>query len=221
VCQAPLNVGDNGYAPQFAYGYGLAYGKASKVGKLPEDASTAGCGKTNAFPVFNQSDRATFPLYVEGGGERRALGADLNVTHTLPTLKVEIAQVSTQQDAKKVTWTGPGFIEAHAASPRALPSFATQDGALTFDTIVTQAPQGPVQVSLGGASADLTKAFTELAGKGKKTVKVPLACFHGANLAKVDTPFRVTAQGGLVAAFANVQVLGGAAKDADAVACVQ
>jgi beta-glucosidase len=221
VCQAPLNIGDKGYAPQFAYGYGLTYGAAKKVGKLREDASTAGCGKTNAFPVFNQSDRATFPLYVESGGERRALGADLNVTHTLPTMKVEIAQINTQQDAKKVTWTGPGVIEARAAAPRAIPAWARQDGALTFDTIVTAAPQGPVQLSLGAASVDLAGEFARLAGQGKKTVKVPLACFRGANLDKVDTPFRVTAQGALVAAFTNIQVVGGAANDRDAVNCVQ
>ena len=54
-----------------------------------------------------------------------------------------------------------------------------------------------------------------------QTVKIPLACFKGADLGKVDTPFRVTAQGGLVAAFANIQVVGGAAADADAVACVK
>jgi len=219
VCQAPLNVGDKNYQPLFAYGYGLAYGNAKKVGRLAEDSSTAGCGKTNAFPVFDQSDRATFPLYVQSGGERKALGADLNVTHKLPTLTVEVAQVNTQQDAKKVTWTGPGYIEARAAAPRALPAYAAKDGALTFDTVVTAAPQGAVQVAVGGAQLDLARTFTELAGKGKKTVKVPLACFKGARLDKLDTPFRVTAQGGLSAAFTNIQIVGGAGKDADAVAC--
>ncbi|MBB3220330.1 glycoside hydrolase family 3 protein [Pseudoduganella umbonata] len=220
-CQAPLNVGDKNYAPLFAYGYGLEYGKAKKVGRLAEDNSTAPCGKTNAFPVFNQSDRATFPLYVQSGGENKALGADLNATHALPTLKVEVAQVNTQQDARKVTWMGPGTIEARAAAPRALPAYATKDGALAFDTIVTAAPQGPVLVSIGTSSVDLAGEFTRLAGQGKKTVKIPLACFKGADLGKVDTPFRVNAQGGLVAAFANIQVVGGAGADADAVACLK
>ncbi|HEX8602135.1 MAG TPA: glycoside hydrolase family 3 N-terminal domain-containing protein [Pseudoduganella sp.] len=221
VCQAPLNVGDKDYAPLFAYGYGLEYGKAGKVGRLAEDVNTAGCGKTSMFPVFNQSDRATFPLYVQSGGERRALGADLNTTHTLPTMKVEVAQVNTQQDARKVTWSGPGSIEARAAAPRALPAYATQDGALVFDTIVSSAPQGPVQVSIGNASVDLAGDFARLAGQGKQTVKIPLACFKGADLGRVDTPFRVTAQGGLVAAFANIQVVGGAGAEPDAVRCAR
>ncbi len=221
VCQAPLNVGDRNYAPLFAYGYGLEYGKAHKLGRLAEDAGTAGCGKTNAFPVFNQSDRATFPLHAHSGGERKPLGADLNATHTLPTMTVETAQVNTQQDAKKVTWTGPGAIEARAATPRALPAYATKDGALTFDTIVTGAPRGPVQVSIGDAAVDMTGEFARLEGKGRKTVTIPLSCFKGADLGKVDTPFRVTAQGGLVAAFANIQVVGGAGTGPDAVRCVR
>jgi len=221
VCQTPLNVGDKNYAPLFAYGYGLTYQQTKKIGKLAEDASTAGCGKTSAFPVFNQSDRATFPLYVQSGSERRALGADLNATVTLPTLKVEIGQVNTQQDAKKVTWTGAGFIEAKAARPQALPAHVLKDGALTFDMVVDSAPQGTVEVSFGGGSVELGEAFARIAGKGRYTVKIPLACFKGANARQVDTPFRVAAQGGLVAAFTNIQVTGGAAADRDAYQCAK
>ena len=219
VCQAPLNVGDRNYAPLFAYGHGLRYGKATTVGKLAEDTGTEGCGKTNAFPVFNQSDRATFPLFVQSGSERVALGADLNATYKLATMAVETAQVNTQQDAKKVTWTGPGFIEAKGSAPRALPAWATEQGAVTFDTIVSAAPQGPVQLGLGGATVDLSGEFARIAGKGKQTVKVPLACFQGADLARVDNPFRITAQGGLVAAFTNIQIVGGAAADPAALRC--
>jgi len=219
VCQTPLNVGDKGYAPLFAYGYGLAYGDKRKVGRLAEDGNTAGCGKTNAFPVFNQSDRATFPLYLQSGDQRVALGADLNASWRLPTLAVETAQVNTQQDAKKVTWTGPGFIEAKATEGRLLPPWASKEGALTFDTVVTTAPQGTVLVGMGAASVDVTARFAHLVGKGRQTVKIPLSCFRGVDLTKVDNPFRVTAQAGLVAAFANIQVVGGAAADPDALEC--
>ncbi|AXA92923.1 glycoside hydrolase family 3 N-terminal domain-containing protein [Massilia sp. YMA4] len=218
-CQTPLNVGDKDYAPLFAYGYGLRYESTRRVGRLAEDSVTAGCGKTNAFPVFNQSDRATFPLYMQSGGERVALGADLNATYKLATLTVETAQVNTQQDAKKVTWTGPGFIEARAAQPRALPAWATERGALTFDTLVSAPPLGQVLVGMGDKAVDLTAEFTRLAGQGKRTVKIPLSCFVGLDASKVDNAFRVTAQGSFVAAFTNVQVVGGAAAESDAFRC--
>jgi hypothetical protein len=41
VDQEPLNVGDKGYDPQFAYGYGLSYAKPGKVAKLSEDPGAA------------------------------------------------------------------------------------------------------------------------------------------------------------------------------------
>jgi beta-glucosidase len=60
-----------------------------------------------------------------------------------------------------------------------------------------------------------------MAGKGKQTVKIPLACFvaKGADLAHVDTPFRVASEGAFTAAFADIQIVGGAAKDKDAQSC--
>ncbi|MFL6674743.1 MAG: glycoside hydrolase family 3 N-terminal domain-containing protein [Massilia sp.] len=221
VCQAPLNQGDKDYAPLFAPGYGLRYGSKDNVGKLDARYPEGGCGVTNVYPVFNQSDRATWPLYVSSGGQRVALGADLNRVLALPTLKVETSQVNTQQDAKLLTWTGPARLEAHGARAAALPAFATTDGALQFDTIVGTAPAGRVTVALGGAELDVGAALGRLAGKGKQTVKIPLACFttKGANLASVDTPFAIASDGAFKAAFANIQVVGGAAKDQDALSC--
>jgi beta-glucosidase len=223
VCQAPLNQGDQDYNPLFAPGYGLKYGSHVKVGQLDAAFQAGGCGVTNLYPVYNQSDRATWPLYVTSGGEKVALGADLNRAWTLPTVKVETTQVNTQQDGKLVTWTGPARLEAHGAAAAALPAFATKDGALEFDTIVTQAPAAGVSVSLGSAKVDLKAALTALAGKGKQTVKIPLACFtaKGANLSQVDTPFAIDSEGALTAAFANIQVVGGGALDKDVLTCAE
>ncbi|MGB9991624.1 glycoside hydrolase family 3 protein [Massilia sp. SM-13] len=220
-CQTPLNVGDKNYAPLFAYGYGLTYGKASKVGKLPVDSSTAGCGNTTAFPVFSQADRATFPLYVTSGGERQPLGTDLNAVYTLPTMKIETAQVNTQQDAKKISWTGAGSVEAHGKKPYKIPEYAVKDGVLSFDTIVSAAPQGKAEISMDKAAVDVTQALASRAGKPKSTVKIPLSCFtaKGVDLKKVDTPFKISAEGGLVAAITNIQIVGGAAGDKDTLSC--
>jgi beta-glucosidase len=158
---------------------------------------------------------------VSVGAERTALGADLNRVLALPAVKVETTQVNTQQDGKLVTWTAPARLEAHGAAPAALPAFATTDGALQFDTIVAQAPAAAVTVSLGSASVDAGAAFARLAGKGKQTVTIPLACFtaKGADLAHIDTPFAVASAGAFTAAFANIQIVGGAAKDKDALTC--
>lgn len=221
VCQATVNMGDKDYAPLFKIGYGLSYASKAKVGQLDANYADGGCGVTNAYPVFNQSDRATWPLYVVTGANRVALGSDLNTVFTQPGVKIETAQVNTQQDAKLVTWTGAARLEARGARAVALPAFATADGALQFDTIVKSAPAGAVTVSLGAASVDLTGVFQRLAGKPKQTVRIPLACFtaKGADLARVDVPFAVAADAAFSAAFANIEVVGGGAKEKDALTC--
>lgn len=221
ICQATLNAGDKDYAPLFALGYGLRYASASNVGKLDTSYPDGGCGVTNSYPVFNQADRATWPLYIVSASERKAIGTDVNAVISMPGVKVETAQVNTQQDAKLVTWSGAARLEAHGPKAVALPAIATTDGALQFDTIVSTAPQGKVMVAMGATALDLTSVFQRLAGKQKQTVRIPLACFvaKGADLTRVDTPFAVSSDAPFAAAFANLQIVGGAAKEKDALTC--
>ena len=226
VCQATVNIGDKDYAPLFKLGYGLRMANpasSAKVGQLDANYQQGGCGTTTSYSVFDQSDRASFPLYVTSGSEPVALGSDLNKVFKLATATVETAQVNVQHDAKRVTWTGPARFEAKGAAPVAVPKFAITDGALQFDTVVSTAPAGPVKLAIGSASLDLAPVFQSLAGKGKQTVRVPLACFtaKGADLARVDTPFAVNADAPFSAAFTNIQIVGDAAKEADALKCAE
>ena len=221
VCQTPLNVGDANYAPLFAYGYGLKKGSRSRIGKLDTNYPAGGCGASNVVPLFGQADRASFPLQIRSGSTVQPLGADLNATVSLPGVKVETAQINTQQDAKLVTWTGPASLEAHGVKPLALPAAASKDAVLRFDTMVQAAPAGKVGIAMGGTALDATALFQRLAGKGKQAVKIPLACFtaRGADLGKADTPFSVGSSGAFAAAIGNIDVVGGAAGDQDSVRC--
>jgi beta-glucosidase len=221
ACQTPLNVGDKDYAPLFKVGYGLHYGAKSHVGKLDDSSSERGCGGTASWPINIPGYRAAWPLAISSGSQHLSLGRDLASEVALPTIKVEVTDVSNQQDGKLVTWTGPARFEAHREQAVALPAFATADGALQFDTLVKAAPSGKVKVGFGTVSFDLTSMFAGLAGKEKQTVKIPLACFtaKGVDLSKIDTPFSVESDGPFTAAFAHMQVVGGAAKDKDALQC--
>jgi beta-glucosidase len=211
VCQTPLNVGDAGYAPLFAYGYGLKRGERSHVGMLDAAYPAGGCSAADTYPVYGHADRASFPLRIRSGTAVQPLGADLNATTTLPGITVGIAQIKTQQDAKLATWTGPATFEAHGAKPLALPAALAAKGALRFDTVVQSAPAGKVTIALAcggkacGTPLDATKLFARLAGKGRQSVAIPLACFR-ADLAHVDTPFSVTSDGPFAAAFGNVDI---------------
>jgi beta-glucosidase len=162
-------------------------------------------------------------LRIVSGTQSAPLGADLNAGTSLPGIAVAIAQIKTQQDAKLVTWTAPATFEAHGSKPLALPAALADKGVLRFDTIVQQAPAGKVTIALAcggtacGTPLDATRLFARLAGKGRQEVAIPLACFRarGVDLARVDTPFRVTSDGPFTAAFGNVDVVA----RADAVQC--
>ena len=233
VCQTALNVGDAGYAPLFAYGYGLQAGQRSKIGRLDAAYPAGGCGASATYPLFGQADRASFPLQLRTASETKAFGADLNAAVSVPGATASVVQIKTQQDARLVTWTAPATFEARGPRALALPAQASTDGVLRFDTIVDKAPAGKVTIGMlcgrsavAGASAcgqplDATRVFARLAGKGKQVVKIPLACFtaKGVDLARVDTPFSVSSTAGFAAAFGNIDVVGGAARDADAVRC--
>jgi len=228
VCQTSLNAGSANYDPLFKLGYGLRTGTRSQLGQLDASYPAGGCGVSNSFPVYGQADRASFPLAIRSGSEVKPLGADLNATFTLPNVSVQTAQINTQQDARQVTWTGPASIEARGTKAMVLPPAASKDGALRFDTIVGAAPAGKVTIAMAcGANApcgtplDASALFARLAGKGKQTVKIPLACFsaRGADLARVEAPFVVSSSAAFTAAFTNIDILGGGAKEQDAVRC--
>ncbi|MYM66256.1 glycoside hydrolase family 3 protein [Pseudoduganella sp. FT55W] len=221
VCQSPLNVGDANYDPLFKYGFGLNYNSKTTLPQLDTSYPDGGCSKTTAVPVYNPTDRSTYGLYVSSGGQRVALGADLNAVFNLPTVKVETAQINTQQDAKRLTWAGAAKLEAQARKAIKLPAYASTDGALQFDAIVSAAPQGKVAIGIETTELDASAVFQQLAGKGKQTVKIPLSCFSakGLTLAALSTPFSVSADAPFAATFANIQIVGGAAKDKDALAC--
>lgn len=228
VCQTDLNAGNANYDPLFKLGYGLRSGTRSQLGQLDAHYPAGGCGVSNSFPVYGQADRASFPLAIRSGGEVKPLGADLNATIALPNVSVQTSQINTQQDAKQVAWTGPASFEARGGKAMVLPPAAAKDGALRFDTIVTQAPAGKVTIAMAcaanapcGTPLDASALFARLAGKGKQVVKIPLACFsaRGADLAKVEAPFVVSSDAAFTAAFTNIDVLGGGAKEQDAVRC--
>jgi beta-glucosidase len=210
ACQTPLNIGDANYAPLFAYGYGLRAGQRSRLGKLDASYAPGGCGSSDTYPVHSQADRASFPLAIRSGSERAALGADLNATYRLPGVTVATSQINTQQDARLVTWSAPATFEAKGAKPLALPPAIANGGALRFATIVSAAPQGKVTIAMQDSAVNATALFQRLAGKGKQSVAIPLACFAGMQPEHVDTPFSVTADGAFAASFANIEIVAGA-----------
>ncbi|MGZ8982680.1 MAG: glycoside hydrolase family 3 protein [Methylotenera sp.] len=237
ACQDSLNHGDVGYAPQFALGYGLNYASRTvEMSRLNIDSFAEQCAATTELSIFSQSDRSPYKLYVSAAANRwseLALGADLNATLSVPAdapvIRVKTVDVNRQQDAKHILWQcGEARIYARSEQAVDMRSYAAVNAALQFDTIVSTLPKGTVTMSMGCTSScsgtiDLTQVLKRSAVNTKRTIKIPLDCFsaQGANLERVDMPFSVLTDQPFGAAFANIQIRAGAAKDADALTCAE
>lgn len=228
-CPAPIDRPDPKQPPLFTLGYGLHYGAAGNVARLPE-ANPDNCGDVTTLPIFNRADTPPFSLHVAAAGATQPLGNDLNATLRWPTaapvVQVRTVQVNTQQDAKEVTWLAPAQLIARSTSRRNLGALARNHGALQFDVQLVQRPASPVKVTMqcgtgceGGV--DIAPLLAKLMPGQKQTVTVPLACFakYGVDLGAVDAPFVVSADKPFAAAFTQVRVSVDADKVEGAVSC--
>lgn len=191
--QTPLNVGDPGYDPLFAYGFGLTTRDKGDLAPLPETRGT------------HNGDRNT--LFARGkptNGRKFLYGADgaLGATPDPARLSVRAVDRNAQEDSQRFAWTGKGpATVALAGEPVDLTREANGDVALVIDLKVDTAPTAPVLI--GGR--DVTARLTALARSGQwDQVAVPLRCFANVALDRVTQPLTITTTGRLDLTISSV-----------------
>lgn len=230
ACQTPLNIGDRRAAadgPLFPVGQGLTLASRDMLGPLDESHPAGGCGAQTSMPIFNQAAQAPYSLHVgalDGQWPDAAIDADLGKAFERPGIRVDTVQINTQQDAKRVEWSGPARVFAWSAQAATLAAYP--DAALVFDAVVSQAPQGRVTLGIEcarpcGAQVDLTPVLRSQPLQQRRTLKIPLACLAaaGADLSRVDVPFSLATARPFSMSFTQLRVQSGAARDADALSC--
>jgi beta-glucosidase len=202
--QGPLNRGQPGYDPQFAYGYGLSYAKPAKVGVLPEDpGQVAAAGSVDRYFVAGRLP-APWRMDFVGAGSVKAIDA------------------GAQENGRQAVWTGQGLLALHGP-PVDLSRQTTGDMAVMIRYRIDAPSTAPVTMSIGcadDASCAGTLDVTALLGTAKagewRSVKVKLSCFQaaGAKMDHVTAPFVISAQGGLAMSLTEVRL---ASNEGDAV----
>jgi beta-glucosidase len=169
-------------APLWPVGHGLDYRAAVTVGPLSED------------PKVDLAALASEDSYMLRGKVLMPwrLGVDSAVT-------ARAVDLSAQEDARQFRWTAPGAI-AIDGPPVSLSRQGTGGFALQLDWRIDAPATGPVQLSLGGATLDISAALRALPQGQPAKLDIPLACFAaaGADLAHVGTPLRLAAPRGFV-----------------------
>ena len=225
ACPGPHAAGSNGAQPQFARGYGLRYSKPAAVAQLPLDTATS-CGQPTALAIFDKADAESHALHLGMDKQVLWIGGAEAADAEWPKDK-PIARVRKAGDAREVTWLAPARLFSRNPSRDPLNPLLQADGALQFDLTPTTAPKSAVTLSMEcgtpcSGKVDLAPALREAQAGQKRSFTVPLSCFvpkADAGTTLVEVPFSVMADAPFAAAFGNVRIVPGAAKQADALAC--
>lgn len=191
--QAPLNVGDPGYDPLFAYGFGLTTRDRGDLATLSEDRGTGGGDRNTLFARGKPS-----------GGRRLLIGApgELSPNPGPDLIAQRPADRRAQEDSVRITWTGAGpATAALVGAPADLTREANGDVALIVEAKVEAGPTAPVTLS----GRDVTARLKAL-GRDWGEIAVPLRCLAATDLAKVTQPFGMTTAGKLDVTISGIRL---------------
>jgi len=196
--QTPLNRGDAGYDPLFAYGYGLRYGQPGELARLPEDRPP---------PVAGGADGVYF------GRGSAPPGWTFGTTGAASTRRLDRRA---QEDAIAVIFsgTGPQTFRLAANDPVDISREATGELSLLVDYRVDQAPTGPVTLRMGcvgqncGGVVPIGGLLRAAPAGQWRTLTLPLRCFAQAGLdpKQVNVPVEITTPGRLSLAISDIRI---------------
>lgn len=188
--QAVLNVGQPGYDPLFAYGYGLSFGDDSKVGQLSEDPGID-LGQSTSGDVLFSGGRVANPWSLYGiidGAQTRMNG----LVWDGGALSFSGTDRAAQEDSLKVDWERGGPLVRFGTFDTI--DFSRQsNGAMELAFYVRNFVAEPARLQLGlgcegSAQCNQTVGVT-VAGEEWQEVRVSLSCFadRGADLGQLTT----------------------------------
>ena len=193
AAQFTLNRGSPGYDPLFAPGYGRRYARPATVPMLSEkpglDAKLVNIDRYVTRGIVPPP----FSLATDSGIARRPVDGP-----------------QTQEGAAEFTWPA-GRVSTLRIGGQTLDlrRETNADLQLLMTYRVNRAATGPVSLALGSGTLKAASLFDKAAtGTAWQTVRIPLKCFetHGADMAKVETPFALAATGPLTLAIADVRL---------------
>lgn len=202
---APLNVGQEGYDPLFAFGFGLSYAEKTETAPLSEDPGIpAELMNTGSF--FDKG------VAVAPWSLRVSSGADTTRITTTPVdavggrVKVTAIDDQVQEGARRFVFAGDGAatVQISGESPIDLSREANGDVYLLVrlrrDADVPKDVKFGVSCGAGCAGAIDFAATLDGVAKGKwTTIGIPLKCFAkaGADVSKISEPVAISSAGKL------------------------
>lgn len=187
----PLNAGQTGYDPQFAYGYGVTYARPARVGVLSEDSGVVGSGSNLDRYFVDGRFVAPWSLMLRDAGGEFRLGAEKSGASPRGGVSVRSTDGAGQESARALTFSQNGGQAIIAAQPVDLTRQSNGEMAIAFRYRVDARPKGPVFLTLGAGSVDISSLIGAAPVGEWRTLKVRLSCLRdrGADIAAVDQPW--------------------------------
>jgi len=216
----PLNVGQPGYDPQFAYGYGLTYARTARVGALSEDSGVVGSGSNLDRYFVDGRFVAPWSLMLRDAGGEFRLGAEKSGASPRGGVSVRSTDGAGQESARALTFSQNGGQAIIAAQPVDLTRQSNGEMAIAFRYRVDTRPKGAVFLTLGAGSVDISSLINAVPVGEWRTLKVRLSCLRdrGADIAAVDQPWGLRANADFAVTVEDIRL---ASNEGDAVCPTQ
>jgi beta-glucosidase len=200
----PLNVGDAGYDPQFAYGFGLSYANPGQSVVYPEVVETTQYGERNVY----YAKGTAWNGYKLSIGENNSLHAPHTKSGAAPDHAAGLILDSQRDGALHAIWKGnsKAWLELGADKPSDLSREANGAMMLSLTVRINAAPTGGVLLGVGSASVPVTAELQALPIGSYSTVEVPLSCFSAQDLSKTPTIVHLETSGHLDLVVSDIRL---------------
>jgi beta-glucosidase len=212
----PLNRGEPGYDPQFAYGYGLTYAQPAAVPVLGEESGVASEGSSLDRYFVDGRFMPPWSLMLRDPGGEFRLGQEKAGRSPRGAVTLRAADGVAQESALGLTFAGLGGQAVIAARPVDLTRQTNGEMALHLRYRVDTPAAGPVHLGVGAGRLDVTSLFREASAGQWGSVKIRLSCFRdaGADVSAVDQPFSLSTDAAFAVTIEDIRL---ASNEGDAI----
>lgn len=213
----PLNVGDAGYKPLFAYGYGLNYGDNTTVGQLHEEAGISADQMLNTSRYLHAGKAVTpWQLQLLDHGQITRVTDALH-TSARGAVTATATDRLQQEDSVTLSFAQPGTVLLTHADGAVLDLARQSNGDMALELEYQVLALSNSSTTLGmqcgdncSANIDISGQLAQMQGQGWQSMKIALRCFSEADsafdISKVTRPMVLQAGAGLVLQLANVRL---------------
>jgi len=197
------NVGQEGYDPQFAFGFGLTYADQGDLAALSEESGVSGEQSASGVYFVRGKPAIGLAMQLSSASQSNMPATTVPVGLGDGSLKMSAVDHKAQEDARRLQWSGAADARLQLVSAKPIDIARETNGDILLYVTLRRdaAVTGPLWLGVGcgegcSGQVDIGKTVGALKAGEWKTIAVPLKCFQaaGADMTKlVQVPYLASA----------------------------